>query len=200
MPMLPRAAAWVAWAVWICRVSSWREKPRHDISTERLHMVIHTDMAHAFQAPPAAPQPGESTSFEASASELRALVAAVPQFLWVYDFDGHCTFSSEQWMRYPGTAAGSQLGYGWLECVHPEERSALRERWSRAIATGMALDIEMRVRAADGRYRWFKHRAVPQEPQAEGPMTVSPALQCTNALFVSRPALRYFDCSGVRIP
>jgi len=125
-------------------------------------------MAHTFQAPRAAPQPGESTSIEASASELRALVAAVPQFLWIYDGDGHCTFSSEQWMRYTGTAAGSQLGSGWLECVHPEERAALRERWNRAIATGMALDIEMRVRAADGRYRWFEHRALPKRADGVG--------------------------------
>jgi PAS domain-containing protein len=78
-------------------------------------MVIHTDMANAIQAPPAALQPGESISFEASAGELRALVAAVPQFLWIYDSDGRCTFSSEQWLRYTGTAAGSQLGSGWLE-------------------------------------------------------------------------------------
>ncbi len=56
---------------------------------ESLH-IVKTDMAHTFQAPRAAPQPGESTSIEASASELRALVAAVPQFLWIYDGDGHC--------------------------------------------------------------------------------------------------------------
>ena len=125
-------------------------------------MVIQTDMADAIQAPPAARQPGESISFEASASELRELVAAVPQFLWIYDGDGRCTFSSEHWMRYTGTAAGSQLGSRWLECIHPEERAIVRERWNRAIATGVALDIEMRVRAADGRYRCFKHRAVPK--------------------------------------
>jgi PAS domain S-box-containing protein len=123
-------------------------------------MVIHTDMAHAIQATPAALQPGESTSFESSASELRALVTAVPQFLWIYDSDGRCTFSSEQWMRYTGTATGSQLGAGWLECIHPDDRATVRERWSRAIATGVALNIEIRVHAADGRYRWFKHRAV----------------------------------------
>jgi PAS domain S-box-containing protein len=125
-------------------------------------MVIHTDMAHAIQAPPAALQPGESISFEASASELRELVGSVPQFLWIYDGDGCCTFLSEQWMRYTGTAAGSQLGSRWLECIHPEERTTVWERWSRAISTGVALDIEMRVRAADGRYRCFKHRAVPK--------------------------------------
>jgi PAS domain S-box-containing protein len=125
-------------------------------------MVIQTDMAHAIQAPPAALQPGESISLEASAGELRALVAAVPQLLWTYDRDGRCTFSSEQWMRYTGTAAGSQLGSRWLECIHPEERAIVRERRNRAIATGVALDIEMRVRAADGRYRCIKHRAVPK--------------------------------------
>jgi len=129
--------------------------------------MLKTDIAQ-FQASPAAPQPCESTSFEASANDLRALVAAVPQFLWIYDGDGYCTFSSEQWMRYTGTAAGSQLGLGWLECVHPEERAVLRERWSRAIEAGVALDIEMRVRAADGHYRWFKHRAVPKRTDGVG--------------------------------
>jgi signal transduction histidine kinase len=32
----------------------------------------------------------------------------------------------------------------------------------------VALEIEMRVRAADGRYRWFKHRAVPKRADEGG--------------------------------
>jgi hypothetical protein len=34
--------------------------------------------------------------------------------------------------------------------------------------SGVALEIEMRVRAADGRYRWFKHRAVPKRADEGG--------------------------------
>ena len=49
----------------------------------------------------------------------------------------------------------------WAKVVHPEDRERVVQDWRDAIAAGRAPDNEMRVRGADGTYRWFLTRAVP---------------------------------------
>src|SRR5262249_36215784 len=53
-----------------------------------------------------------------------------------------------------------QLGFDWLQQLHPEDREPTIAAWNRTVATGEPFDIEQRVRRKDGVYRWFKARAV----------------------------------------
>jgi PAS domain S-box-containing protein len=91
----------------------------------------------------------------------RDLAEAMPQLVWTCTPDGPCDFLSRQWVAYTGKAEAEQLGYGWLEQVHPDDRDRLTGLWGEAVATGHLFDVEVRIRRADGAYRWFKTRAVP---------------------------------------
>src|SRR5262249_54993029 len=53
-----------------------------------------------------------------------------------------------------------QLGFDWLQQLHPEDREPTIAAWNRTVATDEPFDIEQRVRRHDGVYRWFKARAV----------------------------------------
>jgi signal transduction histidine kinase len=44
---------------------------------------------------------------------------------------------------------------------HPEERPRIEEEWRATVATGAPFEKEVRIRRADGEYRWFLIRAVP---------------------------------------
>jgi PAS domain S-box-containing protein len=45
--------------------------------------------------------------------------------------------------------------------VHPEDVATLVQKWHAALASGEPLEVESRVRCADGSYRAFLHRKVP---------------------------------------
>ena len=52
-------------------------------------------------------------------------------------------------------------GERWLSVIHPDDRERTMTRWMADVASGSEHDIEWRLRAADGRYRWFKARGLP---------------------------------------
>lgn len=97
----------------------------------------------------------------ASEARLRTLTEAIPQLVWTCAPDGACTHLSVQWLRYTRVAEADHLGYGWVEVVHPEDRLRLLGEWERSVQSGQVFDTEVRLRGADGGFRWFKQRAVP---------------------------------------
>ena len=86
---------------------------------------------------------------------------SLPQFIWTCQADGDCDYISPQWVRYTGRREAEQLGYGWLQQVHPEDRQRVIDAWRATAAGGLQFDTEFRIRRHDGAYRWFRTLAVP---------------------------------------
>lgn len=93
---------------------------------------------------------------------FRALAEAMPQLVWTCKADGGCDYLGPQWVAYTGVPEAEQLGFGWLERLHPDDRERVNAEWMRCSNAGITMDIDFRIRRADGAYRWFKTRAVPQ--------------------------------------
>ncbi|HEV7731039.1 MAG TPA: PAS domain-containing protein [Candidatus Binatia bacterium] len=55
----------------------------------------------------------------------------------------------------------------WSTVVHPDDRPRVAEAWAHSVRTGDPYDIEQRLRGADGTYRWFLTRGLP-ERDADG--------------------------------
>jgi PAS domain S-box-containing protein len=70
-------------------------------------------------------------------------------------------------VEYTGVPEAEQLGYRWLEQLHPEDKDRTVSEWMEKVKTGESFDIEFRIRRNDGVYHWFKTRAVPMR-DAEG--------------------------------
>jgi len=101
------------------------------------------------------------------ASEMRQLAESLPNLIWTSRPDGTVDYLSRQWIDYTGISEGEQLGFGWLQVVHPDERERVRRTWTAAMAQGGTLQLEYQLRSRDGLYRWFKAHAVPSR-SAEG--------------------------------
>jgi PAS domain S-box-containing protein len=100
-------------------------------------------------------------SLRNSEARYRAVTEQLPHLVWTCLPDGRCDYLGPQWITYTGIPEAVQLGYGWAEQVHPDDRARATEDWRRASASGVPLDSEFRIRRADGVYRWFKARALP---------------------------------------
>jgi PAS domain S-box-containing protein len=104
-------------------------------------------------------------ALQSSEERLRTLAESLPNLVWTCRSDGWCDFLSLQWVQYTGRPAVEQLGYGWAEHLHPEDRPRVQAEWEAAVRQSELYDTEFRIRRGDGVYRWFKTRAVPLRDQ-----------------------------------
>ena len=92
----------------------------------------------------------------ASQARFRGLVESLPQLICTFRDDRQFDYVSPQWLRYTGKAEDELLGLGWLQTVHPDDRTQIEEQWLAARTSAERLSFEYRIQRHDGEYRWFK--------------------------------------------
>ncbi|MEG4851067.1 PAS domain S-box protein [Microcoleus sp. B5-D4] len=96
-----------------------------------------------------------------SEERYRSLIAATSQLVWTADAEGR-SVDQPSWRAYTGqTEAQMADGFGWLDAIHPDDRERTAQVWMEAVQTKTLVDIEYRIRGADGNYRYFQVRGVP---------------------------------------
>lgn len=83
----------------------------------------------------------------------------IPQLLFRSHSGGDCSWVSAQWCTYPGIAFENNLGLGWLDAIHPDDREPTLAAWETAQITGEYAVEQRIVQASEGRYRWHQTRA-----------------------------------------
>lgn len=95
--------------------------------------------------------------------DLRLLADALPHLVWITRADGYHIYFNERWCEFTGLERLDSFGEGWfLNALHPADRERTMQVWTHSLRTGERYDIEYRFRRADGEYRWFLGRALPQ--------------------------------------
>lgn len=90
------------------------------------------------------------------------LTEGLPQMAWTCTADGSCDFLNRRWYEFTGRNESDQLGYGWLEQVHPQDKEQFVSAWTQCVRSGEELHINLRIRNNLNEYRWFDTRATPQ--------------------------------------
>lgn len=85
---------------------------------------------------------------------FRTLIDHSPIMLWVGDHEGKCVFASQAWLAFTGRALVQELGHGWAESVHVDDRAAILRQYREALASRQPFSLEYRLRRADGAFRW----------------------------------------------
>jgi len=101
------------------------------------------------------------TALRDSERQLQQIVSSIPGLTWASDAHGATTFWSQQYLDYAGARLEDVLGFGFANYIHPDDRGPIIEMWGRIIASGLPGESELRLRRADGAYRWFLIRACP---------------------------------------
>ena len=106
-------------------------------------------------------------ALRASEERFRSVADATPGFIWTADTRGMLDYTSPRWHEYSGTTPDDSTGTGWASFVHPEDQQRALGTWAVSVASGQFYETEFRLRARDGRYRWWLARALPMDTQGE---------------------------------
>ncbi|MDB5199314.1 MAG: domain S-box-containing protein [Chitinophagaceae bacterium] len=95
-----------------------------------------------------------------SKDSIRLIIDTIPVMTWTLGPDGSVDFLNQRWLDYAGISMEEEIENP-LGLVHPEDRAGVMEKWSATLVTGEPSEYEMRLRRADGEYRWFLLRTAP---------------------------------------
>ncbi len=90
----------------------------------------------------------------------RLIIDTIPTMAWSLRPDGVVDFLNQRWMDYTGLSLEQYVKQP-TGPIHPEDIPRVIERWLVEMAVGEAYEEEMRLRRADGEYRWFLVRTAP---------------------------------------
>jgi two-component system sensor histidine kinase UhpB len=91
---------------------------------------------------------------------LRPAIDTIPTMAWSVRPDGAVDFVNRRWMEYTGLSREDVLANS-NGTVHPDDLATVMQKWLANMAAGEQYEGEMRLRRADGEYRWFLVRTVP---------------------------------------
>src|SRR5262245_55902047 len=93
-------------------------------------------------------------------TELRLVIDTIPVMAWTLAPDGKLDFLNRRWRDYTGLSLEQALE-GGNSVMHPDDAQATLEKWREVIDSRGIFEHEIRLRRADGEYRWFLVRTVP---------------------------------------
>ena len=97
-----------------------------------------------------------------SEDRFRNIADSIPALVWMCDQNGECIFLNKQWSSYTGRPVEDELGHGFVDSIHPDDRARSREVERTILAQHSHATDEYRLRGKDGNYRWFLDTLVPR--------------------------------------
>ncbi|HEX8882498.1 MAG TPA: sigma 54-interacting transcriptional regulator [Candidatus Acidoferrum sp.] len=95
------------------------------------------------------------------ALDFRLAVEAIPALVWSSDSHGLVDFVNQRWREYTGLSPADSYGPGWKTAIHPDDLATLAEKWEAPGDANAGRACEVRLRRADGVFRWFLFRREP---------------------------------------
>jgi PAS domain S-box-containing protein len=91
---------------------------------------------------------------------IRLNIDTIPTMVWSVLPDGVVDFVNQRWLDYTGLSYEEGIAEP-NAVVHPDDLFRVMQKWFTDMPAGEPTEDEIRLRRADGEYRWFLIRTVP---------------------------------------
>ena len=92
---------------------------------------------------------------------LYSLSDACPVLMWFSNPNAECLYFNKAWLECRGRSLEQEIGWGWLEGLHPDDRERSQDIFLSAFQERRPAQQEYRLRCADGSFRWFSDGSFP---------------------------------------
>lgn len=90
-----------------------------------------------------------------------ALFDVLPTPVWRADGEGKFDFFNHSWLAFTGRELQQELGLGWLEGVHPDDRERVFSTFTEAFQARRPFETELRLHRHSGEFRWVVNTGRP---------------------------------------
>ena len=101
------------------------------------------------------------SALRASQERFRTLAETMPHLVWQTDHRGEPEYMNRRMQAFTGLTPATARGGRWLGLLHPEDAARLAEAWGQALAAGTECDVDARLAAPEGGWRWFRIQSAP---------------------------------------
>ncbi|PSB32496.1 histidine kinase [filamentous cyanobacterium Phorm 46] len=95
------------------------------------------------------------------------LLEPISHIVWKANASGWATYLGQRWEEYTGVLASAALGFGYLACVHPEDRAHLLAFSRQNTSPPQSYEIKFRLQTREGTYRWNLARGTPANADSQ---------------------------------
>jgi len=92
---------------------------------------------------------------------LVSLARASPVGFFRARADSYCEYVNQRWCEIAGLSEASALGFGYMETLHPDDRTRVLRSWHAATDAKVPFHSEHRFQRSDGTVCWVLTHAVP---------------------------------------
>ncbi|WP_348251384.1 PAS domain S-box protein [Leptolyngbya subtilissima] len=97
-----------------------------------------------------------------SEERFRVLADCAPCLIWLNGADGGCEFVNQAYLDFFGKTLEEIQGFGWQVDLHPDDADEYVSAYVKAFQERQLFQRKVRIRRADGQYRWLDCYAVPR--------------------------------------
>jgi PAS domain S-box-containing protein len=94
--------------------------------------------------------------------QFQRLADASPILIWMSGNNAVYTFFNRYWLEFRGRTMQEEIGKGWVQGLHPDDRDLCLETYLRAFAARQAFRMQYRIQKSDGEYCWLEDNGSPQ--------------------------------------
>ncbi|MEW6075745.1 MAG: CHASE4 domain-containing protein [Candidatus Omnitrophota bacterium] len=89
------------------------------------------------------------------------LFDSFPTPVWRSNINGDRDYFNKAWLEFTGKRIEQELGYGWLDSVHPEDQKEAVQMYEEAVGEQRSFEIEYRLKKKNGEYRSMVETGTP---------------------------------------
>ena len=98
---------------------------------------------------------------QAAEEQFRDLLNAAPIMVWMSGTDAMCTFFNRAWLEFRGRGVQDEMGNGWTEGLHPDDRDLCVETYLKAFTARQPFRVQYRLQKSSGEHAWVEQIGTP---------------------------------------